>query len=116
MPPRVVKLNRDKGKEGPTSLPVNALEAHAGSSEGTREMLHQCWVQTVRTGVMGPASKVQISLALCKGNPAWHDALVTKATKHTTGTSILDLVLMKKEIDGSCATSRNLEVKRARSP
>lgn len=49
---------------------------------------------------MGPASKVQISLALCKGNIVWqfHDALVTKVAKQTIGTSILDLVLMKKKL------------------
>lgn len=63
---------------------------------------------------MGQASKVQITLALGKGNASpcqFHDALVTKAAKQTTGTSILDLSSDEKETDGPCATSRNLEEK-----
>lgn len=50
---------------------------NAGGSEGTPETLHQSWIQTSKTGAVGPASKVQISLALCKGNAVWqfHDAL-----------------------------------------
>jgi hypothetical protein len=73
---------------------------NAGGSEGTPETLHQSWIQTSKTGAVGPASKVQISLALCKGNAVWqfHHALVTKAAKQTTGISILDLVLMKKKL------------------